>query len=82
MSAAKKPSTAFSHEALVGVKWKVTRGVASKPGHYVGMFVGGIVVEDDVDGLLGWNRFLDGVEEADELLMAMASTILARQTCF
>jgi hypothetical protein len=25
-----------------------------------------------VDGLLGWNRFLDGVEEADELLMAMA----------
>ena len=23
---AKKPSTAFIHEALVGVKWKVTRG--------------------------------------------------------
>src|SRR5258706_15182141 len=36
------------------------------------MFVGGIVVEDDVDGLLRWNRFLDGVEEADELLMTMA----------
>src|SRR5258708_38644186 len=36
------------------------------------MFVGGIVVEDDVDGLLDWNCFLDGVEEADELLVAMA----------
>lgn len=36
------------------------------------MFVGGIVVEDNVDGLLSWNRFLDGVDEADELLMAMA----------
>src|SRR5258708_20547336 len=36
------------------------------------MFVGRIVVEDDVDSLLHWNRFLDGVEEADELLMAMA----------
>jgi hypothetical protein len=36
------------------------------------MFVGGIVVEDDVDGLLRRNRFFDAVEEADELLMAMA----------
>jgi hypothetical protein len=36
------------------------------------MFVGGIVVEDDVDGLFRWNRFINGVEEADELLMAMA----------
>src|ERR1700676_2730143 len=26
VSTAKKPSTAFSHEALVAVKWKVTRG--------------------------------------------------------
>jgi hypothetical protein len=26
VSTAKKPSTAFGHEALVGVKWKVTRG--------------------------------------------------------
>jgi hypothetical protein len=26
VSRAKKPSTAFSHEALVGVKWKVARG--------------------------------------------------------
>jgi hypothetical protein len=29
--------------------------VASEPGDHLGMFVGGIVVEDDVDGLLRWN---------------------------
>jgi hypothetical protein len=46
--------------------------VASEPGDHLGMFVGGIVVEDDVDGLLRWNCFLDSVEEADELLMTMA----------
>jgi hypothetical protein len=57
------------------------------------MFVGGIVVEDDVDGLLRWNSFLDGVEEADELPTdrtiatvpspsAVANTIPAHQTCF
>jgi hypothetical protein len=71
VSTAKKPSTAFSQEALVGVRWKVTR-VASEPGDHLGMFVGGIVVEDGVDGLLRRNRFLDAVEEADERLMAMA----------
>jgi ferredoxin len=35
------------------------------------MFVGGIVVEDNLDGLFGWNRFLDGVEEADEPRMSL-----------
>jgi hypothetical protein len=70
VSMAKKPSTAFSREALVGVKWRVTRGWGASQA--ITLFMGGIVVEDDVDGLLRWNRFLDGVEEADELLMAMA----------
>ena len=46
--------------------------MAREPGDHLGMFVGGIVVEDDVDGLLRWNSFFDGVEEADELLVAMA----------
>jgi hypothetical protein len=68
VSTAKKPSTAFSQEALV----EGDARVASEPGDHLGMFVGGIVVEDDVDGLLRRNRFLDAVEEADELLMAMA----------
>ena len=36
------------------------------------MLVGGVVVEDGVDDLAGGNLALDGVQEADELLMAMA----------
>lgn len=51
--------------------------MAREPGDHLGMFVGSIVVEDDVDGLLRWNSFLDGVEEADELLMTMALHIPA-----
>src|SRR5258708_15853976 len=41
------------------------------------MLVGGIVVDDDVDGLfLGYSR-LDDVQKPDELLMAMALHALA-----
>ena len=36
------------------------------------MLVGGIVVEDGVDRLVGWRRAFDGIEEADEFLMGMA----------
>jgi hypothetical protein len=36
------------------------------------MLVGGIVVEDHQDHLAGGHGAFDGVEEADELLMAMA----------
>jgi hypothetical protein len=46
--------------------------VAREPRDHLGMLVGGIVVEDDVDGLLRRNSFLNGVEEADELLVTMA----------
>ena len=35
------------------------------------MFVGGVVVDDGVDDLAGRDGALDGVEEADELLMAV-----------
>jgi len=35
------------------------------------MLVGGIIVEDDMHGLLRRHGVLDGIEEADELLMAM-----------
>ena len=46
--------------------------MAREPRDHLGMLVGGIVVEDDVDGLLRRNSFLNGVEEADELLVTMA----------
>ena len=41
------------------------------------MLVGGVVVEDDVDDLAGRHLGLDRVEEADELLMAVALHVAA-----
>ena len=38
------------------------------PAHFR-VLVGGVVVEDDVDELASWHLSLDGIEEADELLM-------------
>ena len=67
---AKKPSTAFSHELDVGVKWKVR--MAHDPGADFLVLVGGVVVENDVDALACRNVSLKGVEEADELLMPVA----------
>ena len=42
-----------------------------EPGAHLGMLVGGVVVEDDVDRLVRGHR-LDLVQGADELLMAVA----------
>ena len=36
------------------------------------MLVGGVVVEDAVDRLVGGNRALDGIEKADEFDVAVA----------
>lgn len=46
--------------------------MASQPGDDLGVLVGRVVIEDPVHGRAGRDGFLDGVEEADELLMAMA----------
>ena len=72
MSVEKKVSTAFSHEHEVGVKWKVQRGWRASQAQHLGVLVGGVVVEDDVDHLAGRHRALDRVEEADELLVPVA----------
>ena len=53
VSLAKKPSTALSQEAEVGVKWKVKRGWRSSQAMHLGVLVGGVVVEDDMDQLAG-----------------------------
>lgn len=42
--------------------------MAVQPGADLRMFVGGVVVENGVDGLAGRNGALDGAEEADEFL--------------
>ena len=41
------------------------------------MLVGGVIVEDGVGSLSGWNLALDGLQEADEFLMAMALHVVA-----
>ena len=43
-----------------------------EPGPDLGMLVSGVVVDHRVDQLAGWDVALDGVEEADELLMPVA----------
>ena len=42
-----------------------------EPFEDLGLFVGGIVVDDGVDDFSGRYGALDGVEEANELLLAM-----------
>ena len=39
--------------------------MAVEPGAHLGMLVGGIIIEDDVDGLTGRQFSVDGVEKAD-----------------
>ena len=81
VSLAKKPSTALSQEAEVGVKWNVKRGWrASQAAPWV--LVDGVVVEDGVDDLAGRDLRLDGVEEADELLMPVALHAAADDLAF
>ena len=46
--------------------------MAAQPCDDLGVFVSGVVVENGVDGLAGRDGGFDGVEEADELLMAVA----------
>ncbi len=67
----------FGEEALDGLEPRA-RGrcevegealVAVEPGAHLGMLGGGIVVEDDVDSLVGRHLGVDGVEKTDELLM-------------
>ena len=68
---AKKPSTALIQDA----RWREVERPArmtSKPLDDLRMLVGGVVVHDGVDGLARGDLALDGVEEADELLMPVA----------
>jgi|SRR6516164_1121957 len=51
--------------------------VPIEPSAHPGMLVGSVIVEDRMDGFAGRSRRLDGVEEADELLMPMALHVAA-----
>src|SRR5437899_6508898 len=48
-----------------------------EPRHDVGMLVGGVVVDDDMDHLFLGHSGLDEVQKPDELLMAMTLHALA-----
>jgi hypothetical protein len=43
-----------------------------EPGVHLGVLVGSVVVQNDVDDLARWDLALHGVEEFDELLMTVA----------
>ena len=45
--------------------------MAGQPLTDFGMLVGGVVVDNGMDQLAGRDRALDGIEEADELLVPM-----------
>ena len=78
-AAADAPAGEDGEEALYGVEpggggGREVEGpsrVARQPGAGLGMFVGPVVVENDMDDLSGGDLALDRVQEADELLMRM-----------
>ncbi len=76
----KKLSTALSQDADVGVKWNTHRGWSASHVACLGVLVGGIVVEDGVDDLAGRHGAFHGIEEADELAMAMLAMQRPRTT--
>src|SRR6202040_1065134 len=51
--------------------------MAGEPLADLRMFMGGVIVDDRLDRLSRWSPLLDGVEEANELLMAMALHVAA-----
>ena len=74
------PFGEFGEEALdsIGPRTRCGREVEGeaamtvKPGPNLGMLMGSVVVEDDVDSLVRRNLCIDHVQEADELLVPMA----------
>jgi hypothetical protein len=49
---------------------------ACQPSSDLGMLVGGVVIDDEMDVELGWHVGLDVTQEGEELLMAMARLAL------
>jgi len=71
-SLAKNPSTALSHEQEGRREVEGKARVSVEPLTHLRMLVGGVVVEDHVHDLSNRHLRLNGVEEADELLVTMA----------
>ena len=70
-------STRFSHEAPVGVKCSWKRGVGGQPLAHRLVFVGTVVVEDDLQGEVGRKRAVEAPQELEEFLVPMATVAFA-----
>ena len=66
---AKKRSTRLSQDDEVGVKCRWKRGCCASHAFTVGMLVGGVVVDDQVQVEVGRRALVDDAEEPDELLV-------------
>src|SRR5216683_3460428 len=76
-SLAKKPSTALSQKAEVGVKWKWKRLCRSSQSRTLGMLVRRVIVDNQMQFPPGRGLTVDLVEETDEFLVPMAGHALA-----
>ena len=56
--------------------------MAREPCLDLGVFMGGVVVQNDMDDLAGRDVPLDPIEEADKLLMAVTGHVLADHRAF
>ena len=89
-TALQSPLGEFGEEALDGVEPRAggrrevegEARVSVEPLTHLRMLVGGVVVEDHVHDLSGRHLRLDGVEEADELLVTMALHASANDLAF
>ena len=83
------PPGEFCKEPLNSIEPGTGRGcevecpawMALQPCPYFRMFVGGIIIENDVDELAGRHFPLDGIKKANELLVAMLLHVLADGRC-
>jgi hypothetical protein len=58
---------------------EVPTRTTGKPGSDLGVLVGGVIVDDEMDVEFCWNIGLDVPQEGEELLMAMAGFARAAQ---
>ena len=79
------PPCELGEEALDGIEPRARRRdkvegparMSGQPGPDLGLLVGRVIVEDDVDGLVSGHLGFDGVQEADELLMPVPLHVAA-----
>src|SRR5215472_12209870 len=76
----KKVSTALSQGAGGRGEVEDPARMPGEPSSDLRVLMGGVVVEDGVDDLASWHLVLDGIEEADELMMHCCQILSASST--